>query len=323
MKKHFILSAFTIFLSSISLGLTSCNFSIAKKLKTIQVNNSSQYGTIELEKYEGLVNEEIKGSINAKSGYKAEYVLFNNEFIEINEDNTFKIKIEDKENILSCNFIKVISSSFGQLTFLNKDNNEEFYPIDDIKKYSLVENLELIDLSSENTSFASNERNIIVGSNNESSFIKVTFSSPKYIKSISLLAKNYSSSSIIPTVNINYGNLVDEIAITTNYVKTFTLSNSHTIECNEFSISLDKNEFIELNKLSFEFGEKETIDANIVSKYNDKVYVLVNESVDILNYINFEPYNLEDKRIILECDDKSLNINGTVISSEKEKEYSL
>ncbi|MDY5928523.1 MAG: hypothetical protein SPJ27_00580, partial [Candidatus Onthovivens sp.] len=175
MKKHFILSAFTIFLSSISLGLTSCNFSIAKKLKTIQVNNSSQYGTIELEKYEGLVNEEINGSISAKSGYKVEYVLFNNEFIEINEDNTFKIKIEDKENILSCNFIKVISSSFGQLTFLNKDNNEEFYPIDDIKKYSLVENLELIDLSSENTSFASNERNIIVGSNNESSFIKVSF----------------------------------------------------------------------------------------------------------------------------------------------------
>lgn len=323
MKKHFILSALTIFLSSISLGLTSCNFSTAKKLKTIQVNNSSQYGTIELEKYEGLVNEEINGSISAKSGYKVEYVLFNNEFIEINEDNTFKIKIEDKENILSCNFIKVISSSFGQITFLNKDNNDELSPIDDIKKYSLVENLELIDLSSENTFFTSNERNIIVGSNNESSFIKVSFSSPKYIKSISLLAKSYSSSSIIPTVNINYGNLVDEIAITTNYVKAFTLNNAHTIECNEFSISLDKNEFIELNKLSFEFGEKETIDANIVSKYNDKVYVLVNESVDILNYINFEPYNLKDKRIILECDDKSLNINGTVISSEIEKEYSL
>ena len=117
MKKHFILSALTIFLSSISLGLTSCNFSSIKKLKTIQVNNSSQYGTIELEKYEGLVNEEIKGSISAKSGYKVEYVLFNNEFIEINEDNTFKIKIEDKENILSCNFIKVISSSFGKITF--------------------------------------------------------------------------------------------------------------------------------------------------------------------------------------------------------------
>ena len=83
MKKHFILSALTIFLSSISLGLTSCNFSTAKKLKTIQVNNSSQYGTIELEKYEGLVNEEINGSISAKSGYKVEYVLFNNEFIEI------------------------------------------------------------------------------------------------------------------------------------------------------------------------------------------------------------------------------------------------
>ena len=90
MKKHFILPALTIFLSSISLRLTSFNFSTAKKLKTIQVNNSSQYGTIELEKYEGLINEEIKGLISAKSGYKVEYVLFNNEFIEINEDNTFK-----------------------------------------------------------------------------------------------------------------------------------------------------------------------------------------------------------------------------------------